>query len=183
MKRILTSKNGGECPNYLAKQIFGLDARWCFLREYLERIGLESKLEGPVLDIGCGAGSHVAALVKETKKKDVFGIDLINKQLLYGKKLYGRAGKFINGNIQHMPFKDESFTITHANEIYDNVAREFDRKILAKEIHRILKPGGIHIVNEGEFIIKSFYTKIGFNYIPPRLATLYSGKKMIFQKV
>lgn len=95
-----------------------------------------------VLDIGCHSGLFTRYLVKATKAKKVYGIDVSRQAVLMAKKRI-KNGIFIVANAHKLPFKDNFFDGVFCLEVLEHV--EEPNKVL-KEIKRVLKSGGYGIV-------------------------------------
>ena len=105
------------------------------------------------LDIGCGAN-----LLPQWRKKEeielcltpklIAGIDCYYPTLKKNKSLKN----LVNGNIDCMPFKDNTFTIITGNMVFEHLQRP---EVQLQEILRILK-------HEGKLI---FHTPNIFSYI------------------
>ena len=127
-----------------------------FLRRVFKRFDLYredlvlSFLDGgeKLLDVGCGSGSLM--FKARDKFKEVYGIDISPSRVEAAKKSafekFGENNNFhflvcnINGRID---FPDGMFDVVTAIAIIEHV---FDPYFVVGEIHRVLKPGGVFVV-------------------------------------
>ncbi len=94
--------------------------------------------EGKVLCLGARNGAEVKAL-RKLGFKDAIGIDLNP----------GKSNRYvIKGDFHDMPFEDNSFDNVFTNSL-DHI---FDIDKLSKEIHRVLIPSGILILEIAHFL-------------------------------
>lgn len=130
--------------------------------ELFELMGDVQGLE--VLDVGCGTGRMVENLKKFGAK--VTGVDVSEKMLAIAKKRFSTS-EFVLGDIEDLPFEDESFDMVVATFVIVHLAalqRAFD------EVYRVLKPGGVFLlsninqrkapklkVEKEEILIRSYY--------------------------
>ena len=97
-----------------------------------------------VADLGCGAGtdSLVAAQMVAPEGR-VTGIDMTPEMLAKARAAAEELGvtnvEFVEGEIEHLPFEDESVDIVLSNGVIDLVP---DKDAVFAEIFRILRPGG-----------------------------------------
>jgi len=131
-------------------------------KEYLEIIkkGLadfDYKYGGKVLDIGCGAG--VSTIILANLGFDAIGIDISPNLIDEAKNLSkdtevswmtpsGRpegVSRFIVGDVSKLDFKDESIDVCFLAGLLHHFP---DYEPVLKEIHRVLKNGGIMIACE-----------------------------------
>lgn len=116
------------------------------LKKLLEYL-LDSKVslpQGKYLDLGCGTG----ILAREIRKKfeaikiAYYGIDLSHKMIKLGKRCNPLLNNFIVGDIEHLPFREESFDAVISNSVLHwlNIPeiRQTPKKALA-EVFRVLK--------------------------------------------
>jgi len=90
------------------------------------------KLKPPFLSIGCGPG----ILEKELSRllgKDIYGLE-IDKDVLVFKD------NVIIGDGRELPFKANTFEFILLNHVIEHIP--YPRAVI-KEIHRVLKPGGL----------------------------------------
>ena len=97
-----------------------------------------------VLDLGCGAGtdSLVAAQMVGAEGR-VTGIDMTPEMLAKARSAAALMGAgnvdFVEGEIEALPFPDESFDVVISNGVVDLVP---DKDAVFDEIYRVLAPGG-----------------------------------------
>jgi ubiquinone/menaquinone biosynthesis C-methylase UbiE len=97
-----------------------------------------------ILDLGCGAGEPVAKILANSGYK-VTGIDFAAGMVKLAKKQVPKA-KFIKMDMTKLKFKDNSFDAAVSFYAIIHVPREKHAKIY-KQLHKILKSGGILFVN------------------------------------
>jgi ubiquinone/menaquinone biosynthesis C-methylase UbiE len=100
-----------------------------------------------ILDLGCGTGRHVIAMAK--KGFEVYGVDISKKALNLAKerlKEEGLKAKLRVGDFyKKLPYKDKFFDGVISIKALHH-ARVFKIKKLIKEIERVMKPGGILMI-------------------------------------
>lgn len=97
-----------------------------------------------VLDLGCGAGtdSLVAAQMVGPEGR-VVGIDMTPAMLARARRaaieLAVTNAEFVEGEVESLPFPDESFDVVISNGVIDLVP---DKNAVYSEVYRVLVPGG-----------------------------------------
>ncbi len=124
------------------------------LREYLEIVRREVRDRTPVrfLDVGCGPGGLVELAIAEGWNAS--GVELSSWAVEIAKK---KGLPIIEGTLESARFPDDSFD---AITLFDVLEHLPDPHPPIREIHRILKPGGVVIVetpNIGGFFARNFY--------------------------
>lgn len=101
-----------------------------------------------VLDLGCGSGVHAKHLFDEGL--EVYGLDLSPKMIDEAKKRAPK-GKFVVGDMNSLPYKDEFFGGIYARASLLHIPKALIFKVL-KEVNRVLKSGGVFYlaIKEGE---------------------------------
>ncbi|MDO8486725.1 MAG: class I SAM-dependent methyltransferase [Candidatus Curtissbacteria bacterium] len=104
--------------------------------------------ESKVLDLGCGSGVHAKHLFDEGL--EVYGLDLSPKMINEAKRRVPK-GKFVVGDMNSLPYKDEFFGGVYARASLLHIPKTRIAKVL-KDVHRVLEPGGIFYLalKEGE---------------------------------
>ena len=92
---------------------------------------------GRLLDLGCGSASVVPAL----GSFDVIGVDLLFERLHHAD--HPTAGSLVNADGSSLPFPDESFETVALFTTLSSVTDPEVRKMIAVEIERVLRPGGL----------------------------------------
>lgn len=96
-----------------------------------------------VLDLGCGNGRHAIYFARQGVK--AAGIDVSQQAIHWAKDWAHREGLNIDfrvGNIERLPYEDNSFDAVVSHGVLDHVRMETARQA-AKEVRRILKPSGL----------------------------------------
>ena len=135
---------------------------------------LDIKTGETVLEIGPGNGSHVSSIMDVADRVTYHGIDISETMILEANKL--NEGLVINGQVifalsdgNKLDFQDVFFDkIFTVNTVYfwrDPVA-------YAKEIFRVLKPGGVFglVFSDKSFMEQLPFTKFGFQLYDKNLA-------------
>jgi arsenite methyltransferase len=97
-----------------------------------------------VLDVGSGAGtdSLVAAQMVGSEGR-VTGIDMTSEMLAKARAAAAEMDaanvQFVEGEVERLPFEDESFHVVISNGVIDLVP---DKDAVFSEIHRVLRSGG-----------------------------------------
>ncbi|MFH1062923.1 MAG: class I SAM-dependent methyltransferase [Candidatus Omnitrophota bacterium] len=109
---------------------------------------LDPKPNEKVLDIGCGVGTFAFAAAK--KKSYGFGIDYSHESLKIAKILAKRfktnnSSAFVTASALNLPYKDSCFDKVVIADFIEHIT-DAEKKILLKEIYRVLKPGGLGVV-------------------------------------
>jgi 2-polyprenyl-3-methyl-5-hydroxy-6-metoxy-1,4-benzoquinol methylase len=105
--------------------------------------GLNNKFES-ILDIGCDKGFLLEKISKKNECKNIFGVDLNKDAIFQCQKKFQFAENFSIQNIdEKLNFPNDSFDLVTMVAVLEHV---FDPFEAINEIFRILKPGGMYIV-------------------------------------
>ncbi len=137
----------------------------------LKKIGIKGEI---ALVVGCSYGFEVEALYKYGFK-EVYGLDISEYAISKAKELYSEwKDKFVVGDVENIPFKDETFDFVYAADILEHT---FNPVRALREIYRVLKPEGkvyvrvpntfaISLYNLLPKILKKLFELTGHNYNP-----------------
>lgn len=129
--------DGGIYTRYLAG-IYDILTTISGWRRKLAAAALEGIAPGKLLDIGCGTG-YVMYLAAQ-QGCDVVGADPSAWMLAKAAKRYGFAKpQLVEAPAHHLPFPDAHFDVVTAAGVLAYVS---DMESTAREIARVLKPGG-----------------------------------------
>ena len=126
---------------------------------------LNIKSDDIILDIGCGGGININRMAKDAKK--VYGIDYSIESVKLSKKVNEKfieeqKVEIIEGNVEKLPFEDNTFDIVTAVEtvyFWPNIEKCFG------EVKRILKPGGTFLIGLETNGSDNFIMKFWKNFI------------------
>ncbi|MEO1373740.1 MAG: methyltransferase domain-containing protein [Cyanobacteria bacterium J06635_10] len=122
-----------------------LVAKYDFVHEMVRWGGLDKLPSGTtVLDVGCGIGGSSRILAKEYGF-DVTGITISPQQVKRATELTpeGVSAKFLVDDAMALSFPDASFDVVWSIEAGPHMP---DKAVFARELIRVLKPGGILVV-------------------------------------
>lgn len=105
-----------------------------------------------VLDCGCGPGTISLGLAKIVPSGEVVGIDIESSQLDIARSSAAEFGisnaTFEVGNVYQLSFSDNRFDAVFSHALFEHLN---DPVTAFKEIHRVLKPGGLVGVRTSEW--------------------------------
>lgn len=105
-------------------------------------LGLIASSPGKILDVGCASGWFLSKVAQVFPKAQCYGIDIYDKAVAYGKKLYPGIS-FQKADAHTMPFKTSTFDLVICTEVLEHVN---DPKSALLEIKRVLKKDGFAII-------------------------------------
>ncbi|MCL4838968.1 MAG: methyltransferase domain-containing protein [Thermoanaerobaculia bacterium] len=121
-----------------------------FRAAVLEQAGLRPGQR--VLDLGCGTGTLAIEMASRCPGLQIFGLDGDPEVLSRAERKAVRAGVEITwqqGLATRLPFPDGSFDRAVSTLFFHHLATE-DKVSAARELHRVLRPGGqLHVADWG----------------------------------
>src|SRR3990170_3459209 len=98
---------------------------------------------GKLLDIGCWGGDSLVNMGILGQFEEVYGVDIIDESIEKARSLGVKAER-CNLNQEGLPFPDNTFDVVTCLAVLGQV---FDPFHVLHEIHRVLKPGGLLVLN------------------------------------
>ena len=97
-------------------------------------------ISGYVLEVGCGKGRGISLMID--KAKSFTALDKIEEALTKLRNQYP-SGKFIAGNFPPLQAASDTCDVVVSFQVIEHIR---DDQFFLKEIHRVLKPGGVALV-------------------------------------
>jgi ubiquinone/menaquinone biosynthesis C-methylase UbiE len=138
--------------------------RWVVRDAHFKRRLIEQAAIQPgqrVLDVGCGTGTLVLMVKQAHPEAEVVGLDADPEMLKNARAKAARealAAKFDQGMASELPYPDASFDRVLSSLMIHHL-KTADKQKTAREIYRVLKPGGeLHVLDFGK--PRTFYGKL-----------------------
>jgi SAM-dependent methyltransferase len=106
-----------------------------------EVMGFNEFSGAKLLEVGCGMGTDLLQFARGGAK--VTGVDLTPRSIEISRRhllIYGETGEFALADCETLPFADESFDVAYSNGVLHHTP---DTAGAVREIHRVLRPGGL----------------------------------------
>lgn len=100
-----------------------------------------------ILDFGSGIGGSVPYFLKYFPDCQLTCLDVSRKSLEIGIERFGDTAQFLHFDGKNIPSDDNSYHIIFTACVFHHIPPDM-HALLIKEIHRILKPGGVFIAFE-----------------------------------
>jgi demethylmenaquinone methyltransferase/2-methoxy-6-polyprenyl-1,4-benzoquinol methylase len=162
----------------------GFDYAWRKRAIEVLRGSLQEKTSPLILDIACGTGDLAFEALKQMPQARLIGLDLTQPMLdIFAKKAHDRhlSVQLEKGDVEQLKQADNSIdgvTIGFGTRNFTNL------EIAFREIHRVLKPGGVFVNLElakpRVFPMKQLYN-LYFNGILPLVGTIFSGHNSAYK--
>ena len=154
---LLKGGRGGFLDKTKIKQAFGNASHtYDSVAELQRNVGrdllcsfLSEKLNGVVIDLGCGTGFLTQELVLHCENIDLIALDLAFSMLQTTRQKLGDSLNVVCADAENLPFLNETI-----NTIFSNLALQWCQPIdeVLHELHRVLK-------SDGELIFSTFGSK------------------------
>lgn len=122
------------------------DQMWYFrsLHRHIRRELAQVKPDAAFLDAGCGTGGLILRFREWFPQWKFSGIDFMPLAIELAKKRCGPEVDLRVASITELPFADASFDVVVSADV---VCQVDNPEVAAKEFFRVLRPGGIVIIN------------------------------------
>jgi SAM-dependent methyltransferase len=133
--------------------------------EYTVLRTLVGKPPGPVVDLGCGAGSVLRKLSRDLPGAHLIGVDVSRAMLeeaMAQLREHAEAADFVRAHVPGLPFTDASIGALIAVGVVHFIG-ELD--FLLREVQRVLKPGGRFVATtyEPSAITRGLHQRAGLH--------------------
>ena len=137
----------GQQPAFKGEGIAELPPEWN--EENLERIlkFCRDKIQGRVLDVGCGDGFFTAQILQRFNLKNVYGLDISSKAVDLARLKHPEIN-FQQSALNHIPEETNSIDSITMIEVIEHLV---DIEGTLKELFRVMKPGGILLITTTDF--------------------------------
>jgi ubiquinone/menaquinone biosynthesis C-methylase UbiE len=119
--------------------VAGSDQAEPYIVDRIEKVTARAGKPGRMLDIGAARGAYLKAC--QDRGWQVTGIELSPEGRDYAREKYGM--EFHNQPLETLAFPDGSFDAVHMNHVLEHLV---DPAETLREIHRVLSPGGLLVV-------------------------------------
>ena len=110
----------------------------------LRRFGQVELKNNKILDVGCGSGFWLRQLIQwGARPENLFGIDLLQERIEKGRELCPRGTVLQCGDASKLEFEDNTFNLVLQFTVFTSILDPIMKKNVAREMSRVLKPGGI----------------------------------------
>jgi ubiquinone/menaquinone biosynthesis C-methylase UbiE len=110
----------------------------------LRRCGIRDLATQRILEVGCGTGQWLSDLIKwGADPSSLIGIDLLEERIARARTLLPASVSLHAGSATQLPCEDESRDIVVQSTVFSSILDPATRRLLASEMLRVLKPGGI----------------------------------------
>jgi ubiquinone/menaquinone biosynthesis C-methylase UbiE len=126
------------------KKVCGLKetSKWAIFRplgwEFLPKDFLK-KLDGKLLDVGCGAGYFTSLIKRSRPDLEIYGVDFSRKAIEMAKKDFPEI-KFLVASAHKLPFPDSFFDAVVMRQMLEHLK---DPARALAEVKRVLKSGAL----------------------------------------
>jgi 2-polyprenyl-3-methyl-5-hydroxy-6-metoxy-1,4-benzoquinol methylase len=112
--------------------------------DFHDLFALSADAQGNLLDAGCGAGADTVEFARRAPGLGVHGVDVSSVALGHAIAHAAACGaRFHQSSLEQLPFGDAAFDYIASHEVIEHVE---DPQVVAREIARVLKPGGVCVV-------------------------------------
>jgi ubiquinone/menaquinone biosynthesis C-methylase UbiE len=129
-----------------------------------------------VLDVGCGTGATLAAVLEARPEVRARGIDLSPRMVELARSRLGDRAEVQVADAEHLPFADGSADLVLCVDSFHHYPQP---AAALAEIHRVTRPGGVLVM--GEWRVNAVLRPL-MNWLLPRLpegdVRVYTGAEL-----
>ena len=120
--------------------LYALQEREAAMAALFRAAGLKSLAGMKILDVGCGAGATLRQYLEyEADSERLWGVDLLPE---FAERARSLNLKVACGSASDLPFPDDSFDFLSQFTLFTSVLDSGMKRQIAREIDRVLVPGG-----------------------------------------
>ena len=140
---------------------------------------LQGKTFEKILVVGCGSGYFLYQIDEALKipAKVLAGLEVSAEQLLKFRarisKNKNQTGLPVLAGAEHLPLEENQFDLVVSSEVMEHILRP---DLGAREVFRVLKPGGIFCLTTPSFVPTEFWKAVFF--IPRVLRRILQGRSI-----
>lgn len=109
---------------------------------------MDGKIQGRVLDVGCGDGDFGRMLMQRKYGLELHGVDIAETAIRKAHTSMDGNMRLTVGDVTGLPYRDDSFDCVLLIEVIEHV---FDILRLLGEINRVLKNDGVLFITTTDF--------------------------------
>lgn len=115
--------------------------------KFLKSSGLSGLEDADILDVGCGSGGWLRALLDFGASPDrLHGVDMIPERIAYARKRAAPGCDLRIGDGGELPYADSSMDLVTAHTVFSSIPDPGLRNRVAGEMWRVCKPGGLLMI-------------------------------------
>ena len=110
----------------------------------MRRAGIESLRDRTILEVGCGTGQWLRAMVQwGAQPSRIAGVDMLADRIVAARKLCAGDVALLVGSASALPFEDGTFDIVLQSTVFTSILDDVLRRRAASEMLRVLRPDGL----------------------------------------
>jgi ubiquinone/menaquinone biosynthesis C-methylase UbiE len=117
------------------------------ITRYLRETGRGEGVGVRVLDVACGTGRTLAQLHRARPRLRLYGIDLSPYYVQEARDALSKDVSLLAENAEQLPFKEGHFDVVTSTYLFHELPRRARRNVM-REMLRVLKPGGIVVIED-----------------------------------
>ena len=133
----------GRYTMYDAAHLFAVQNRQRAMVRLFKQAGVEQLRQAQILDIGCGRGGDLLSLLQYgAVSHHLYGTDLLYSRLKDG-QIQSPYLSFTVSDAQNLPYMAGTFDFVLQNTVFTSILDEQIKENIAREMVRVVKPGGV----------------------------------------